>query len=591
MTEYRVILLAGFATMDAAPEAEAMPDIDPLPDGETAPGALYAVEGDLVIQPGEGGRYLQCLVKPKGPAAFLELWSGEALIDRADLVSGWQNAAVDLTGLNACSQAILRVVDQQGQPAGGFEFSRIWQSAQWGRGQRRRLKCYFPFSYTTVFADQTIYPCCCLAWIRPNMLAGNAASDAMKDVWNGPVYQAMRQQFLAGDYATSCRPEVCPKLQSPPAKTHIPADDGLLSEDIIAAVNDGLTELSFGPAGMHHDIDYGCNLECTMCRDTKILPERAKIGAAVSTINEVVVMGSLEAVSFSGAGEVLIMRDMVKFIESDVLSAKNIGISLTTNATNFSEKMWSRIRHNRFDNVFMSIDGASSDVYDRVRVGSRWVDMQPRIAFLGELRQRGLIRHLQWNYTVQLANISDVGAAITMARELGFDTIRLIPHSGTLQRTQGNMFEDYDQAALDALHAQIEAVGGLDDPMVGHHELRMQDQQYRTLASHLDMAELLLDRIWQDPQQAARHGYPDWTKTVSLVERAASLAADGRIDDDAVTDRNRAFLDRLASVVDNVERIEKTSGSALRQVRARLFPDARHINIRKALRRLQAPAG
>lgn len=591
MTEDQVILLAGFGTVDAAPEAGSLADMHLVADGEPASRSMYLVEGDLVIQPGEGGRYLQCLVKPSGPAAFLELWSGEALIDRADLVPGWQNAAVDLTGVERDGRTILRVVDQEGRPSGGFALSRIWQSARWDRGQRRRLRCYFPFSFTAVLADQSIYPCCCLAWLKPNMRAGNAASDAMKDVWNGPVYQAMREQFLAGDYATSCRPEVCPKLQSPSAQTHIPADDGELSDDIIAAVNDGLTELSFGPAGMHHDIDYGCNLECTMCRDTKILPERAKIGAAVSTINEVIAMGSMEAVSFSGAGEVLIMRDMVKFMESDTLSARNIGISLTTNATNFTEKMWKRIQHNRFDNVCMSIDGASPEIYDRVRVGSRWVDIQPRIEFLGDLRQRGLIQHLQWNYTVQLANIADVGAAITMARQLGFDTIRLIPHSGMLLRTHGNMFEDYNSAALDALHDQIAGVGGFDDPMVGHHELRMQDRQYRTLASHLDMAELLLDRIWQDPQQAARRAYPDWTKALSLVERAASLAADRQAESDVVTDENRALLEKLASVIDDVEHDEKTSGNPLRRARAMLFPNARHADIRKALRRLQSPIG
>lgn len=431
--------------------------------------------------------YLQCTLYFGCAEGSLEIYHGGRMIDRADLFRGWQHSAVDVSGAQAGEPLTLRFCDHAGEDVSGIVIESLSLSDTWGRGQRRRLKCSFPFTFAAIGTDFDVYPCCARQWLRGNPCAGNVRTDDLTTIWNAPAYVEMRQNFLDGDYASSCREEICPYLRS----ESVPVEH---SEPVIQAINDGITILDFGPSNLHHDIDRGCNLACNMCRDVKILPDQSNVDQAVRDINSALGMGALSEISFSGAGEIFIMAKIVRLIESEAFSSQNVGINITTNLTYFDQKLWDRIKHNRFNSVFVSADGATRETYESIRIGANWDRFQTNVQFLATLRRSGAIKFLMWSFTVQRANIADVVPAIALAKAQGFDQIRLIGQLGSLAGTNGNMFEDFDLAALDQLHDELSQIDAFNDPFVALVELGIADREYRNFANQLSTAQHIYDR-------------------------------------------------------------------------------------------------
>lgn len=490
-------------------------------------------------------RYLQCELHCSVSEGWLEVRHNGALIDRAELIAGWQHAAVDLANAPTPCDLSLHFLDSAKQPIEDVAIRHLFLSENWGQGQRKRLKCYVPFSSAGIFADFSVYPCCARQWLKPGLEAGNTKADEFSDLWNGPVYKKMRTDFLTGDYGAACRDDVCPILRGESAP--IPPTDA-----VVHAVNEGLTELPFGPANLHHDIDMGCNLACTMCRNEKILPNQANIDRALEDIDSAIGMDALEKISFSGAGEIFVMRKVIKLLESDYFSKRNISVSVTSNITNFGPALWKRIEHNHFAFFAISVDGCSTELYESVRLGARWSVVEANMRFLAELQAQGKVESVIWQYTVQRANVADVGRAIERARELGYGGIRLIAQLGTLRGTNGNMFEDYDLAALDQLYDQIDGVGGFNDPRVIVSELGIDNRRYRTVERRLEVAEYIYDRAGFSPGSRRLQSPSEWKKCSAIVTQLLADLADGTVERPAhLPARHQNFVRRFRATARN----------------------------------------
>lgn len=549
--------------------------------GEAPATNAFATYG-CTIKCTTGQPYLQCRLYFDRAEGSLEVYHGDRLVDRADLFRGWQHSAVDVSGAPSGEPLTLRFCDHAGDEVGGILIENLSMSDTWGLGQRRRLKCHFPFSFTAILADASMRPCPCPTWLKPDTYPGNTTDATIADMWNGPMYQSMRTQFLVGDYETRCRSDICPVLRSEPQV----AD---LAPEVIEAINEGRTTLDFGPTALQHDIDYGCNLECTMCRDTKILPNKGTIDRAVGEIMQVADMGSLKKTSMSGAGEVLVMAKILKLLESDFFASRDIAVSMTSNLTNFDEKMWDRIKHNRFEYLTFSADGTSAEIYEAIRIGAKWEVVERNMRFLAKLRQRGDFKWITWNYTVQKANIADVAKAIELARELKLDWIRLIGHVGTLSRTGGNMFEDNDIASLDALYDQMELANAFDDPLIMYDELGLDNRCYRLIERRIEIAEQIYDRIGAHVTGHALEMHGDWHKAVRLMEGVfADIESGAALHPDVFLPRHRIFVERFAASARSITNDTMSVLSRLRHPRNLLRASAGPLLARKAAALLAA---
>lgn len=500
---------------------------------------LYETGGRCTVRRLGEARFLQCELRFSHPSGWLEVWHEGRLVDRAELVDGWQHSAVDLGELPAPAELTLVFRTADGDEVDGTLVRAMFLSEEWGRGQRRRLKCHLPWSMAVVVDGFTVYPCCCPGWLKGGQIKGNTSDESLAEIWNGSGYQEMRAQFLAGDYETACREDICPMLTGESRMAEPPAA-------AIRAINEGKTNLDFGPAALQHDIDKGCNLECVMCRDFKILPDAGNIDQAIADMHCAIEMGGLESVSFSGAGEVFVMAKVIRLLESDTFSSRGITVNITTNLTHFNDRLWQRIRHNRFGVFAVSVDGCTPEIYEKVRIGARWETVRQNLAFLASLRREDQIQHLTWNFTVQRGNVSDVGDAVRQARALDFDLIRFIAQFRTQLHSDGNPFEEGDLDTLDRVQEQLDEVGAFDDPRVLTSELGLREGRHRSVEHRLEMAEHMLDRAYMMGTRRTLVYDEEWLKCVRLVAMVRDDIGAGRLVP-AYSERNRIFLRRFAS--------------------------------------------
>lgn len=526
---------------------------------------LYRASRRCTVRRIGDSRYLQCELRFSRPAGWLEVWHEGVRIDRAELVDGWQHSAVDLGDLPAPAELTLVFRDGDGEEVDGSLIRAMFLADEWGRGQRRRLKCHLPWSMAVVVDGFTVLPCCCPGWLKGDQIKGNTRREGLAEIWNGPKYQEMRAQFLAGDYETACREDICPMLTGESRMGEPPLA-------AVTAINEGRTKLDFGPSALQHDIDKGCNLECVMCRDFKILPNGGNIDQGIADMMAAIEMGGLESVSFSGAGEVFVMAKVIRLLEGDLFSSRGIALNITSNLTHFDEKLWRRIRHNKFGVFAVSIDGATEQTYERIRIGARWRTIRRNLDFLASLRRSGEIQHLTWNYTVQRGNVTDVGAAVRLARELGFDLLRFIAQFRSHSRSNGNPFEESDVEALDRVQAQLEAEEAFDDPRVLTSELGLRDGRHRTVAHRLEMAEYLLGLAEMMGTKRSLVYDPEWRKCVDLVAKVRADIEAG-VAEPAFTPRNLAFLRRFASIARRVAADPRRVVGNLRRRQARILFD------------------
>jgi hypothetical protein len=255
-----------------------------------------------------------------------------------------------------------------------------------------------------------------------------------------------------------------------------------------------------------------------MCRDAKVLPDDDNIDHALRDVHSALDLGSLNQLLLSGAGEAFAMKKVVRLLETDTLSRTGVQLAVNTNLTYFNDKLWRRIGHNKFFNITVSADGCSPEIYDAIRVGSDWNTLAENLRFLSALRQQGKVGSINWNYTVLRQNIRDVGNAIRLADELGFDTIRFIAQLGALSRTNGNMFEDYDIGALDTLYAELERADAFANPRVLMTEIGMRDRRYLTAEYRLELARHLFERRSYIADKSAPLPHGDWRQCARLVQ-------------------------------------------------------------------------
>jgi len=456
----------------------------PVVDANNSP---MTASGRCSIQRLADKPYLQIELNFPASVGELTVYYDSQVIDRAELVAGWQHSAVELKGVPTPAELTLMFRNAAGETVDAVQVRAVFLSDSWGRGQRKRLKCSMPFDRANILQNGDVSMCMCPAWLKAGNVLGNNKQERIQDIWNGPHYQRVRRLFLEGRHEEVCRKEVCLILKGD-IPTYEPAPEA------IASINEGRTVLDHGMTHLQHDVDRGCNLSCVMCRDEKVLPNEENVDRGLRDVQDALDLGTLEQVAWSGAGEIFAMKKIVRLMGTDIFSRNGVRLGFTTNLTYFNEKLWRRIGHNTVEFIAVSADGCSPEVYNKIRIGADWDDLVRNMRFLSTLRREGKVQLLVWNYTTLRQNICDVGKAIDLAQELGFDHLRFIAQFGELSRTGGNMFEECDMDALDALYAEFDRAKAFDKPWIWMSETGIRDRRYRTPEFRLDFAQHIHER-------------------------------------------------------------------------------------------------
>lgn len=272
--------------------------------------------------------------------------------------------------------------------------------------------CDNPFD--TWYVLPSGYTTCCQSWISGDVPVFDGQSLGPWQAWNHPNFVKLRQRMLNRNFS-SCK--VCPKRMR-----------GWANKE---KENDWKPVMERGPRFVWLTNDLACNLHCWSCRksaigrDTKTEERRRKSMMAMFNVFK----PDIRRVALSQSGEALatpIHMEWLKSIKPEEYK-QGLKIRLTTNGTLLTRK-WPAIEnaHECIDEMVISVDAATKDTYERVRLGGKWEDVKEGLEFASNLRASGHLNHFQTNFVVQEENFHEIPQFIRWCKSMGTDKIGFI---------------------------------------------------------------------------------------------------------------------------------------------------------------------
>ncbi len=296
--------------------------------------------------------------------------------------------------------------------------------------------CIRPFAYVDIESDLSMR-CCCWSWMTKDF--GRLNEQSMMDVWNSEIAQKIRKSILDGTYEY-CNWHQCPLYSNP--------EDGLYSKEQlknltkvelkaispwIEYIINEKTKVDLLPAIFNFCYDRTCNLKCPSCRMCTINNNSGIEYEKISKFQEKLlneiddhIKKNETRISICGSGEPFASRAFKKILFSlDGAAYPKLKIAIQSNGTLFDHNVWDKMRkiHENVEYVIISIDAASENTYNQIRLGGNYNKLINNLKFLSELRKNGKLKELNLAFVVQKRNYAEMVAAIQLSKDLNADKI------------------------------------------------------------------------------------------------------------------------------------------------------------------------
>ncbi len=234
---------------------------------------------------------------------------------------------------------------------------------------------------------------------------GNLKEESWQDIWNGPLAQKWRQEFLSGK-AKTCRKEIdeqgcnlCPQLGK-----MFPQENQQLSPKVPL------------PLRLTANFNGFCNLRCQMC-DVWELPNGFYTEDNFWTPARSELFPHLKEIDML-SGEPFLQQDTYRLI--DEVSAVNGDClwSITTNAHwNWNRKVESALDKIKIKNLILSVDSFDAETYHKIRTPGDLSKVLKTIDALlvyeeERLKQNKTPLHMNLNFLVQKDNWREIPNAL-----------------------------------------------------------------------------------------------------------------------------------------------------------------------------------
>lgn len=204
---------------------------------------------------------------------------------------------------------------------------------------------------------------------------------------------------------------------------------GLLKQGLLGAVNllkNGISffteppEVNASPLIIQIEPTINCNLKCKMCASP--LLKRQERCLKLEQFKQIVVQFPyLQKISLVGAGEPLLnpeIFDMISYAKS-----QGIDIGFATNATLLNRGVVDKIISSKVDWVNLSLDGATKEVYESIRVGANFDSVLSNIRNL-MIALKGKDRpEISIWFVLMRSNLAELSQVVSLAKNLGINNI------------------------------------------------------------------------------------------------------------------------------------------------------------------------
>jgi radical SAM protein with 4Fe4S-binding SPASM domain len=220
-----------------------------------------------------------------------------------------------------------------------------------------------------------------------------------------------------------------------------------LSESASYHIAKRLPFVSASPQSIQIECTTRCNLKCTFCELSYWTEKPADL--KLDTIQKMVEhLPKLKRVDLTGIGESLMNRDffaIVKFLKS-----RGMYVTLNDNFTLMTEKAARRIVELGVDQIFLSLDGATKETYERIRVGANFDKVISNARrLLQTKREMGEKRpEVKINTVVCSINYQELPAIVELAHDIGI---------GMVQFVNAITFESTEDVATTGVRQEVRA--------------------------------------------------------------------------------------------------------------------------------------
>jgi len=217
----------------------------------------------------------------------------------------------------------------------------------------------------------------------------------------------------------------CPFIKNPINFTSLKKIEDKKLLKIIRQVQQKKLYLETGPLEISLAHSGSCNLRCKMCiSNTDFNPPEPKLEQIIFKQIIPSLLPELEVIKLSGNGDPFFQKETREFLQTfPVKKFPDIKFEILTNGLLLNEKMWNSIKHNKFKSINISIDAASKETYEKIRIGGQWETLQNNLKFISKLKKQQKIEKFFINMTVMKSNYKELKDFALMGKKLDCDKV------------------------------------------------------------------------------------------------------------------------------------------------------------------------
>lgn len=279
-----------------------------------------------------------------------------------------------------------------------------WYGIDTGKNLNINRVCAKPFDTLLIDKTGSCFLCECTSWLPQSV--GNLQIESIEDLWSNKMSEVIRQTVSDKTYKL-CNENQCPYIKSKYIKTT------------------DIKELRY----LRLAIDDSCNLKCPSCRLTKIYLHKGKefqrrmlmakkiLAYLEKTDHKITVHIGSDGDPFASI--------VYRYILKNFPDKKNITFNLQTNGLLLKKfHLRNSVLFNRLEILNISMDGATADVYEKLRLGGKWSQLYENLSYISRLKRNFKI-HI--HMVVQQDNWHQMDKMLELVNKLNFDKVFFNP--------------------------------------------------------------------------------------------------------------------------------------------------------------------
>ena len=196
-----------------------------------------------------------------------------------------------------------------------------------------------------------------------------------------------------------------------------------LQDAVLGRIGQRYPGMYISPRSIQIEVTTRCNLKCTHCE----LSYWTEVGADLRLPEAQKILDHLprlRRVELTGIGEPLMNRDFYRIVEH--IKSRGIRISMVDNFTMMTEKASRRVLDLGVDRICISLDGATKETFEKVRVGANFDKVVKHARRFVEMkRERGLRKpEFMANFVVTANSAREATAIVELVHDIGIDLLQ-----------------------------------------------------------------------------------------------------------------------------------------------------------------------